>query len=83
MAMVMHYSEDPSEPPTTFVPAPDTDEDVGALAQGVDAAIDAAGDALDQGNVAQAQALLVAADAASDALLGALGVPDADDPDVG
>lgn len=59
----------------------DDDDNVATLAQGVDAAIDAAGTALDGGNVAQAQALLTAADAASDALLDALGVSDADDPE--
>ena len=53
---------------------------VGALAQAVDATIDAIGDALADGNIGQATALAVAADAASDALLDALGVADADHP---
>jgi hypothetical protein len=79
MSMIIHYGADGDS--EAFVPAPA--EDPAPLAQAVDAAIDAVGDALDQGNVAQAQALLTAADAASDALLDALGVTDADDPDVG
>ncbi len=57
------------------------DDNVGELAQAVDAAIDAVGDALDTGNVGQAVALVDAADAVSDALLDALGVPDADEPE--
>lgn len=56
-----------------------TDEDVTGLAQALDATIDAACGALDAGDVGSAQLLLTAADATSDALLEALGVPDADD----
>lgn len=57
----------------------DADETVGGLAAALDATIDAVGETLDDGNVEQAQALLTAADVTSDALLEALGVPDADD----
>ncbi len=73
---VYHYTGD--ENPSA---SPDADESVGGLAQAVDAAIDAVGDALDEGNINQAQAALTAADVASDALLEALGVIDADDMD--
>lgn len=56
----------------------DTDEDPGALAQAVDAAIDEALEVIDD-NPAQAKALLQAAEVSSDALLALLGVDDADD----
>lgn len=61
----------------------DPDEDAGMIAQGIDAAIDAAVKCLtpddDDYNPEQALALLVAAEISSDALLALLGVPDADD----
>lgn len=56
----------------------DTDEDPGALAQAVDAAIDEALEVIDD-NPDQAKALLQAAEVSSDALLALLGVDDADD----
>jgi hypothetical protein len=46
----------------------------------LDAAIDAAQDALSEGNADQAAAILTAAEVTSDALLEMLGLPDADDP---
>ena len=60
--------------------APDSDEDAGALAQALDATIDEARDALAEGNPAQADALLVAAEQTSDQLLAVLGEVDADEP---
>jgi hypothetical protein len=63
--------------------APDYDEDPRQLAAALDAVIDEAQDALAEGNVAQAQALLVGAESVSDNLLELLGVPDADDMDAG
>jgi hypothetical protein len=59
----------------------DPDDDPGALAQALDAAIDAAQLALADDNPAQAAALLTAAEATSDALLAVLGLPDADEPE--
>lgn len=56
----------------------DTDEDPGALAQAIDAAIDEALEVIDE-NPDQAKALLQAAEVSSDALLALLGVEDADD----
>jgi HK97 family phage prohead protease len=53
----------------------DTDEDPGALAQAVDAAIDEALEVIDE-NPDQAKALLQAAEVSSDALLALLGVDD-------
>lgn len=58
----------------------DTDDDPGALAQAVDAAIDSAQVALAAGNPDQAAALLTAAEQTSDQLLEVLGVTDADEP---
>ncbi len=57
----------------------DLDEDPGAVAQAIDAALDAALDACMTGDNAQCQALILAAELASDALLDLLGVVDADD----
>lgn len=56
----------------------DEDDDPGAIAQAVDAAIDEALNVWDE-NVDQAQALVQAADLAVDHLLEVLGVPDADE----
>jgi hypothetical protein len=64
----------------TEAEAPDSDEDPGALAQALDATIDEARDALAEGNPAQADALLVAAEQTSDQLLAVLGEVDADEP---
>ncbi len=58
----------------------DDDTDPGAVAQAVDAALDAVEAALEEGNVDQAIALLLAADLSVDVLLGLLGVADADEP---
>ena len=63
--------------------APDYDEDPGALAQALDATIDAAQQAMAENNFGQAHALLTGAEATSDALLAVLGVPDADEPEGG
>jgi hypothetical protein len=62
---------------TVFTPEPEGD--VAGLAKALDAQIDATVDALNVGNVDQAQALLTGAGTTSDALLEALGLPDADD----
>lgn len=79
MSMIVHYDEAGNA--THYVPqTPDSDEDPGVTAQALDAVIDATADALAEGNVAQAQALVTAADATSDVLLDELGVADADDP---
>lgn len=59
----------------------DSDDDPGACAQAVDAAIDEALDQFAEGNVDQAIALVQAADLSVDTLLDLLGVPDADEPD--
>jgi hypothetical protein len=60
--------------------APDADEDPVALAEALDATIDAAQDALAAGNPDQAQDILVAAEQTSDTLLEVLGGDDADEP---
>lgn len=59
---------------------PDPDESPVELAEALDAVIDAASTALDEGNVDQASSLLDAAEVTSDALLELLGGSDADDP---
>lgn len=74
---LVHYGAD--DTPTVYTPQDDADDSIPELAQAVDAAIDAIGCALDEGNIGQAQALQTAAETVSDALLDAIGVPDADD----
>jgi hypothetical protein len=61
----------------------DADEDPVLLAQALDATIDAAQDALAEGNPAQAADLLTAAEQTSDQLLMTLGGTDADEPGAG
>lgn len=51
------------------------------LAAAVDAAVDAVSDALDEGDVAQAQDLLISAQTVVDELLDVMNVPDPDDAD--
>lgn len=84
MSMVVHYNGDGEGethvPTITRIGPPD--QDPGVLAEGLDATIDATAAALTGGNVDQAEALLGAADNGADALLDALGRPDADDPSV-
>lgn len=80
MSMIVHY--DGEGDPTVYEPSLTqygNGPSVPDLAMAVDASIDAIGDALAEGDVGQAQALQTAADATSDALLDALGLPDADD----
>jgi hypothetical protein len=79
---IVHYPD--AGAPQVYTPeSDDMDDSIPGLAMAVDAAIDAIGDALDEGNIGQAQALLTAAETVSDALLAAVGAPDADDPDDG
>ncbi len=59
----------------------DTDDDVGLLAQAIDAAIDEALEAAADGEMNQAFALIVAADAVVDRLMELLGVEDPDEAD--
>jgi hypothetical protein len=61
-------------------PTVDPDENVASLAVAIDAVLDEVQDALVAGDVPTATALVTAAEATSDALLEALGIPDADDP---
>jgi len=60
----------------TVVSSVDPDEQPVALAQALDAVLDEISDALAEGDVAEAQSLVVAAEVTSDALLEALGVPE-------
>lgn len=61
----------------------DWDEDCGMLAMALDAILDAALEAFQAGEADQGIALSVGAAATSDALLEAMGLPDADEPDEG
>jgi hypothetical protein len=58
----------------------DPDEDVGMLAQAIDATLDAAQAALAAGDIPSGVALVTAAEATCDALLEVLGLTDPDDP---